>query len=220
MWANAQLDGRPAEHRWRPLTPTTWLPCSNAAKTRYPLKYDWVPKPANRSQPLVGRNSPYCKDIWRRYWCLKVFFSIVDICLSCEDIARQICAMVLRWRFLCIIFASCISSEPLHRTTIIRITTVDRWVVIHLLQRSQSLSDVLNVKVDPSSAWIMILVDNGPLKGKECHTPYTCIGVHGAYLPHTLGRWSRRCMVSMDKPQICDAWPVQRQTYTVTYPTS
>ena len=40
MWANAQRDGRPAEYRWRPLfnaavwlTPTTRVPCSNAAKT-------------------------------------------------------------------------------------------------------------------------------------------------------------------------------------------
>ena len=45
MWANAQRDGRPAEYRWRPLfnaavwlTPTTRVPCSNAAKTRNPLK--------------------------------------------------------------------------------------------------------------------------------------------------------------------------------------
>ena len=46
MWANAQRDGRHAEYRprWRPLfnaalwlTPTTSVPCSNAAKTRNPL---------------------------------------------------------------------------------------------------------------------------------------------------------------------------------------
>jgi len=36
------------------------------------------------------------------------FFPIVDTCLSCKDIARQRCVMVLRWRF----FASCIFSEP------------------------------------------------------------------------------------------------------------
>jgi len=29
---------------------------------------------------------------------LKIFFPIVDKCLSCEDIARQSCAMVRRWR--------------------------------------------------------------------------------------------------------------------------
>ena len=51
MWANAQRDGRPAEYRWRPvqrlkvwLTPTTRVPCSNAAKTRNPLKCAGVPQ--------------------------------------------------------------------------------------------------------------------------------------------------------------------------------
>ena len=51
MWANAQPDGRHAEHRWRPLfnaavwlTPTTRVPCSNAAKTRNPLKLSGVPQ--------------------------------------------------------------------------------------------------------------------------------------------------------------------------------
>ena len=49
MWANAQRDGRPAYYRWRPLlnaavwlTPTTSMPCSNAAKTRNPLKFAGV----------------------------------------------------------------------------------------------------------------------------------------------------------------------------------
>jgi len=58
------------------------------------------PKLVNRSQPLVGRRSPYCGDIWRTYCCLTSFFPIVDTCLRCEDIARQSCAMVPRWRFL------------------------------------------------------------------------------------------------------------------------
>jgi len=50
MWANAQRDGRPAEYRWRSLlntavwlTPTTRVPCCNAAKTRNPLKFAGVP---------------------------------------------------------------------------------------------------------------------------------------------------------------------------------
>ena len=38
--------------------------------------------------------------MWRTYCCLRSFFLIVDTCLSCEDIARQGCAMVPRWRFL------------------------------------------------------------------------------------------------------------------------
>jgi len=51
MWANAERDGRPAEYRWRPLlnaavwlTPTTRVPCSNAAKTQIPLKLPGVPQ--------------------------------------------------------------------------------------------------------------------------------------------------------------------------------
>ena len=51
MWANAQPDGRPAEYRRRPLlnaavwlTPTTRVPCSNAAKMRNPLKLAGVPQ--------------------------------------------------------------------------------------------------------------------------------------------------------------------------------
>ena len=52
MWANAQRDGRPAKIRWRPLfnvakvwlTHTTRLSCSNAAKTRNPLKLAGVPQ--------------------------------------------------------------------------------------------------------------------------------------------------------------------------------
>ena len=53
MWANAQRDGRPAEHRWRPLFKPQSLadahyymhmPCSNAAKMRNPLKLAGVPQ--------------------------------------------------------------------------------------------------------------------------------------------------------------------------------
>jgi len=52
MWANAQRDGHPAEYRWRPLfnaaisavwlTPTTRVPCSNAAKMQNQLKFGGV----------------------------------------------------------------------------------------------------------------------------------------------------------------------------------
>jgi len=49
MWGNAQRDGRPAYYRWRLLLnaavwlmPTTSVPCSNAAKTRNPLKFAGV----------------------------------------------------------------------------------------------------------------------------------------------------------------------------------
>ena len=79
------------------------MPCSNAAKTRNQLKFAGCPKApklVKRSQPSVGRSSPYREDMWRRYCCLTSFFPIVDTWLRSEDIARQICGMVLRWRFL------------------------------------------------------------------------------------------------------------------------
>ena len=106
MWANAQRGGRPAEYRWSPLlnaavwlTPTTTVPCSNAAKTRNPLKLPGVPQ---TNETISAASGPK----------FTIFFPIVDTCRSCEDIARQSCAMVPRWRFLASFFASRIFSEP------------------------------------------------------------------------------------------------------------
>jgi len=116
MWADVQRDGRPAEYRWRPLFNAAkygWRPLLEYRAVTLPrCETRWnlhgCPKLTNWSQPLVGRSWPYCGHIWRRYCCLTSFFLIVDMCLSCEGIARQSCAMVHRWRF----FASCIFSKP------------------------------------------------------------------------------------------------------------
>ena len=61
MWANAQRDGRPSEYRWRPLfyaavwlTPTTIVPCSNAAKAAKPLKLPGVPQINERISAASG----------------------------------------------------------------------------------------------------------------------------------------------------------------------
>jgi len=97
----------PAEYRWRPLFNTAkfgWRPLLECRAVTLPrCETHWnlqgCPKLVNRSQPLVGRSSPYCGDMWRRYCCLTCCFPIVDTCLSCEDIARQSCVMVPRWRF-------------------------------------------------------------------------------------------------------------------------
>jgi len=102
MWANSQGDGRPVQYRWRPLFNAAkfgWRPlleCCAVTLTRWETRWNLqgCPKLANRSQPLVSRSSPYYQDMWGRYCCLTAFFPIVDICLSSEDIARQICAMV------------------------------------------------------------------------------------------------------------------------------
>ena len=54
-------DGGHAEYRWRPLfnaavwlTPTTRLPCSNAANTRNPLKLPRVPQTNERISAASG----------------------------------------------------------------------------------------------------------------------------------------------------------------------
>jgi len=108
MLANAQRDGRPAEYRWRPLfnaakfgwlTPTTRVPCSNAAKTRNRLKFAGVPQTNETISTACGPKFTILSDMWTRYCCLTSFFPIVDTCLSCEGIARQSCGMMTGRRF-------------------------------------------------------------------------------------------------------------------------
>jgi len=118
MWANAQRDGHPAEYRWRSLVNAAKfgsrpiLDCRAVTLPRREARWNLqgCPKLPEWSQPLVGRSSPYCGNVWRRYCCLTSFFPIVDTYLKCEDIARQSCAMVPRWRFfddfLCPVFAA------------------------------------------------------------------------------------------------------------------
>ena len=114
-WANAQRDGHPAKYRWCPLfnaavwlTPSTRVPCSNAAKTRNRLKFAGVPQTRQQisavSRPKFTILSGHVEEVLLR----NRFFPIVDTCLSSDNIARQTCVMVPKWR----LFASCISSEP------------------------------------------------------------------------------------------------------------
>jgi len=119
MWANAQRDGRPAEYRWRPLfnaavwlTPTTRVPCSNAAKTRNPLKLAGVPQTNETISAASGLKFTILWGHVEEILLLNKFLPIVDTCPTCEDIARQSCAMVPRWRIFGEFFASRICSEP------------------------------------------------------------------------------------------------------------
>ena len=105
MWANGQRDGHPVKYRWRPLfnaavwwTPTTRVPCSNAAKMRNLLKFAGV---CQTPKPISAVSEPKFAILWghvEEVLLLNKFFPIVDTCLSCEDIARQSCVMVPRWR--------------------------------------------------------------------------------------------------------------------------
>ena len=103
----------PAQEMVKHCAKFSWPPVSDVAAVMKPTcETHWnllaCPKLANRSKPLVGGSLPYCGDMWKTYCYLTSFFPIVHTCLSCEDTARQSCAMVPKWR----IFASCISSEP------------------------------------------------------------------------------------------------------------
>ena len=81
------------------LTPTTRVPCSNAAKTQNRLKFAGVTQTRQQISAVSRPSSPYYQDMWRRYCCLTIFFPIVDTCLRSEDIALESCAMVARWGF-------------------------------------------------------------------------------------------------------------------------
>ena len=82
MWANAQRDSRPAEYRWRPLfnaavwlTPITTVPCSNAAKTRNPLK---LPGVLQTNETISVASGPTFTILWghlEEILLLKKFFS-------------------------------------------------------------------------------------------------------------------------------------------------
>ena len=102
-----RIDERESQTIGLPSAKFGWCPVLECRAVTLPRREtSWnlhgCPKLLDRSQLLVGRSSPYCGDMWRRYCCLTSFFSIVDMCLSCEDIAGQICAKVCRWRFLAI----------------------------------------------------------------------------------------------------------------------
>jgi len=75
------------------------MPCSNAAKKQNPLKFAGVPQTTG---PILAASEPKSAILWEHVeeiLTLDNIFQIVDMCFSCEDIARQTCAMVRRWRF-------------------------------------------------------------------------------------------------------------------------
>ena len=104
---NAQCDGRPAKYRWRPLFNSAkfgWrpllVPCTNAAKTRNPFKFPGVPQTCQQISAVSGLKFVILWGHLEEILLFNKFFLIVDTCLSCEDIARQSCAMVPDCDFL------------------------------------------------------------------------------------------------------------------------
>jgi len=80
------------------LTPTTGVPCSNAAKMQNPLKFAGV---TQTNETISAASGPKFTILWghvEEILLLNKIFPIVDTCLSCEDIAPENCGMVPRWR--------------------------------------------------------------------------------------------------------------------------
>jgi len=87
-----------------------YMPCSNAAKMRKPLKVAGVPQAPETISAASGPNFTILWAHLEEILLLNKFFPIVDTCLSCEDIAQQSCGMVPRLRFfasfLCPVFSA------------------------------------------------------------------------------------------------------------------
>ena len=115
MWVNAQRDGRPAEYRWRPLlsvavwlTPTTRVPCSNAAKTWNPLKLPGDPQTNETVSSASGPKFTILRGHVEEILLLNKFFFRLSIHSLFAKISPD---EVVRWCQMAI-FASCISIEP------------------------------------------------------------------------------------------------------------
>jgi len=99
------------------LTPTTRVLCSNAAKTRNPLKFAEVPQTRQQISAVSG---PKFTILWghvEEVLLFNKFFPIVGTCLSCEDTAGQSCAMVPRWRFFCVLYLQRAATHQLTNVT-------------------------------------------------------------------------------------------------------
>jgi len=118
MWANAQRDGRPAECRWRPLFNAAkfgWQPPAECRAVTLSIRWG-----APTTGPVSAASGPKCTILCghvEEILLLSTFFPIVDMRFNCEDIARQTCTMVPRWRFFWRVFASFISASRVQQVS-------------------------------------------------------------------------------------------------------
>ena len=82
------------------------VPCSNAAKTRNLLKFAEVLQTRQQIPAVSGSKFTILRGHVEEVLLFKIFFLIVNTCLSCEDTARQNCAMVPKWRCLRPVFSA------------------------------------------------------------------------------------------------------------------
>jgi len=94
------------------LTPTTRMPCSNAAKTPNPLKFAGVPQTNETISATSGPSSPYYGYMWRRHCCLTSFFSDCRYMPYLRKYSPKKLCDGAQMAIFGDIFASCICSEP------------------------------------------------------------------------------------------------------------
>ena len=98
MAALPNIGGASVQRRKVWLTLATRVLCSNAAKTQNPLKFKGVPQTGQQISAASGPKFTVLSGRVEEILLLNKFFPIVNTCLSCNDIARQSCTMVCRWR--------------------------------------------------------------------------------------------------------------------------
>jgi len=119
MWANAQRDGRPAKHRWRPLFNAAkfgWRSlldaCSNAVKTWNPLKFARVPQTTGWISAVIR---PKFTILWGHVEDISLLNKFFSDCRYVPYLWRYSMTMLCDGAQMAIFgdfFASCISSEP------------------------------------------------------------------------------------------------------------
>ena len=87
MVALSNIGGASVQRRKVWLTPITRVPCSNAAKTRKPLKLAGVPETNEMISAASGLKFTILWEHVEEILLLNKFFPIVDTLLCCEDIA-------------------------------------------------------------------------------------------------------------------------------------
>ena len=87
------------------------MPCSNAAKKRNPLKLAEVPQTNETISAATGQKFTILWERVEEILLLNKFFPIVDMCLICEGLARQL-SVGAQMAIFGDFFGSCICSEP------------------------------------------------------------------------------------------------------------
>ena len=86
------------------------------AKTRNLLKSAGVPQ---TNEPISAASQPKFTILSGHVgrYCFLTFFPIVDMCLTCEDIPRESCAMVRRWRLFDDLFRPIFSARHVQQVS-------------------------------------------------------------------------------------------------------